>query len=62
LNKEEINQESEREIPTEEFKYSLQSKIEEVDPTPKNLLVTVPELNCFIKKQTGSKSNFGATN
>jgi hypothetical protein len=46
----------------EEFNYSQNNTFNDADPTPKNLLATVPKLNCFILKRTGNKSRSGATN
>jgi hypothetical protein len=46
----------------EVFKYSQNNTFNDADPTPKNLLATVPKLNCFILKRTGSKSRSGAIN
>jgi hypothetical protein len=46
----------------EEFKYSQSNAFNDADSTLKNLLATVPKLNCFILKHKGSKSRSGATN
>jgi hypothetical protein len=45
-----------------EFECSQNNTFNDVNSTPKNLLATVPKLNCFILKRTGSKSRSGATN
>jgi hypothetical protein len=49
-------------IQEDEFKYSQNNTFNDAAPTPKNLLATVPKLNCFILKRTRSKSKSGATN
>jgi hypothetical protein len=46
----------------EEFKYSQCDTFNDADPTPKNLLATVPKLNCFILKRTENKGRSEATN
>jgi hypothetical protein len=61
-NKKKVNQISMGENTLQEFRYSQDNIFNDAYPTPKNLLATVPKLNCIILKQTGSKSRSGATN